>query len=226
MKKLLGKPEPAWLISAVIAGLLLVAAIFVPLWRMELIAPQYPEGLVMYAYGDHFAGDPDTYYDDVREINGLNHYIGMKALEEVTEMTLFIPGMIATVAGLVAVSFISWNRKWFRALMIAGVWFLPIFFLADLQYWLYNYGHTLDPHAALNTGDITPKVIGSTNVWNFHTENSLQIGFYFMVLSALTITFLPPTIRWAQTRRQRQTSRPQQKTPATAGAHGTAGRTA
>ena len=57
MKKLFGKPEPAWLISAVIAGVLLVAAIFVPLWRMELVAPQYPAGLVMHAYGDHFEGD-------------------------------------------------------------------------------------------------------------------------------------------------------------------------
>jgi len=204
MKELFGKPEPAWLISAVIAGVLLVAAIFVPLWRMELVAPQYPEGLVMYAYGDHFEGDSGTYYDDVREINGLNHYIGMKPLQKVTEMSLFIPGMLATVVGVIVVSFIAWHRKWFRALAIAGVWFLPVFFLADLQYWLYNYGHTMDPHAALNTGDMTPKVIGSTNVWNFHTENSLQIGFYLMLLAAVTITFLPIAIRRVHALRQRK----------------------
>lgn len=221
MKKLFEKPELAWLISAVIAGALLAAAIFVPLWRMELIAPQYPEGLVMYAYGDHFAGDPGTYYDDVREINGLNHYIGMKPLEKVTEMSLFIPGMTATMVGLIAVSFISWQRKWFRGLAIAGVWFLPVFFLVDLQYWLYNYGHTMDSTAPLNTGSFTPRVIGSTEVWNFKTENSLQVGFYLMVLSALTITFMPVAIRWAMARRARRRHGMPEQMQAARGVHRT-----
>lgn len=224
MKKFFGKPEPAWLISAVIAGVLLAVAIFLPLWRMELIAPQYPEGLVMYAYGDHFAGDPDTYYDDVREINGLNHYIGMKPLEKVTEMSLFIPGMVSTIVGLILVSFISWQRKWFRGLAIAGVWFLPIFFLVDLQYWLYNYGHTMDSSAPLNTGSFTPKVVGSTNVWNFQTENSLQVGFYLMVLSALTITFMPLAIRWAVARRERRGQGLPERRPAAPGVHTPTGR--
>jgi hypothetical protein len=209
MAKLITKPEPAWLVSAFVAGVLLAAAIFVPLWKMELVAPQYPSGLVMYAYGDRFEGETDGYYkgfDAVKEINALNHYIGMKPIERVTEMTLFIPGMLATVAGLIAVSFIAWHKKLFRGLMIAAVWFLPIFFVADLQYWLYNYGHSMDPRAALNTGDITPKVLGSTKVWNFHSENSLQIGFFLMVLSALTITFMPMAIRRAQAWRQQKTT--------------------
>jgi len=200
MAKLINKPEPAWIISAIVAGLLLVGAIFLPLWKMELVAPQYPAGLIMHAYGDRFEGDSGTYYDDVREINGLNHYIGMKPIKPVTEMDLFIPGVVATIAGVIGVSFIGWKRRWFRFLAIAGVWFLPIFFVADLQYWLYNYGHTMDPHGALNTGDITPKVIGGTKVWNFHSENGFEIGFYLMVLAALTITFMPPVLRRVQSR--------------------------
>jgi hypothetical protein len=226
MKQLISKPELAWTVSAVVAGLLLMAAVFMPLWRMELVAPQYPEGLVLYAYGDRFEGDSESYYDDVREINGLNHYIGMKPIEPVTEMDLFIPGMVATIAGIIAVSFIGWHRNWFRGLAIAGVWFLPIFFVADLQYWLYHYGHTMDPKAALNTGDFTPKVYGTTKVWNFHSENAFEIGFYLMVLAALTISFLPPAIRWLQSRwRHEPRAVPQQPRAAT-GAHGTAGRTA
>jgi len=200
MTRLVGKPEAAWLIAAVIAAGILAATVFLPLWRMELVAPQYPEGLVMYAYGDRFEGDSGSYYDDIREINGLNHYIGMKPIEPVTEMDLFIPGVIATLAAGIAVSFIVWKRRWLRAVTIAGFWSLPVFFIADLQYWLYNYGHTMDPHAALNTGDFTPRVIGSTKVWNFHSENGFELGFYLMVLAALTITLLPPAIRWAQVR--------------------------
>jgi len=198
MKKIFGKPEAAWLISAALACAILAAAIFVPLWKMELVAPQYPVGLRMYAYGDHFEGDPNTYYDDIREINGLNHYIGMKAIQPVTEMDLFTPGIVATIIGTLVVSFIAWKRRWFRALVIGGFWFMPAFFIADLQYWLYHYGHTMDEHAALNTGSFTPKVLGTTKVWNFHSENGFEVGFYLMVLAAVVVTFLPPAIRWAQ----------------------------
>ncbi len=207
MTRLFGRPDRAWLVSAVIAAALLVGAIFTPLWSMELVAPQYPSGLKMYAYGDRFEGDTTGYYegfDVLREINGLNHYIGMKAIEEVTEMTLFIPGMLATVAGLIIVSFIAWHSRWFKGLMISAVWFLPLFFLADLQYWLYNYGHTMKEDAALNTGGFTPKVIGTTKVWNFHSETMVEIGFFLMLAAALVISFLPPGIRWVQSRRRRE----------------------
>ncbi len=201
MKKIIAKPEAAWLMSAALACAILAASLFVPLWQMELVAPQYPVGLRMYAYGDHFEGDPNTYYDDIREINGLNHYIGMKEIKPVTEMDLFTPGIVATIVGTLAVSFIAWRRGWFRALVIGGFWFMPVFFIADLQYWLYNYGHTLNEKAALNTGSFTPKVIGETKVWNFHSDNAFELGFYLMVLAAVVVTFLPPAIGWVQSRR-------------------------
>jgi hypothetical protein len=225
MKTLLGKPELAWLVAAVIAGLLLAVTLFLPLWRMELVAPQYPEGLVMHAYGDHFEGDSGSYYDDVREINGLNHYIGMRPIKPVTEMDLFVPGILATVAGGLLVSFIAWKRRWFRALVIAGFWFVPLFFVVDLQYWLYTYGHTMNSEAPLNTGDFTPKVMGTTSVWNFHSQNAFELGFYLMVLAALTITFLPPAIRWARTRWPGRRRGPE-RVPAPGGVTTAPGRTA
>ena len=200
MRKLFGKPEATWLAPALVACALIIAAVFLPLWKMELVAPQYPEGLVMYAYGSHFAGDPSSYYDDVREINGLNHYIGMKPIEEVTEMGLFVPGVIAVVLATIVVSFVAWRRRWFRAASVAAFWFMPLFFIADLQYWLYNYGHSMDPEAPLNTGDFTPGVWGTTKVWNFHSENSFQVGFYLMVLAAVIVTFGPAIMRWAMSR--------------------------
>jgi copper chaperone NosL len=200
MARFFGKPEAAWLVAAVIAAALLAGSLFLPLWRMQLVAPQYPEGLVMHAYGNRFEGDDSSYYDDVREINGLNHYIGMKPIEPVREMDLFFPGVIATLVAGIAVSFIAWKRAWFRALAVAGFWFIPVFFVIDLQYWLYKYGHSMDPDAALNTGAFTPKVIGTTKVWNFHSVTSLEVGFYLMVLAAIAVTFLPTAIRLAQAR--------------------------
>lgn len=195
MKTFFGKPDLTWLISAVIACALLVGSMLVPLWRMELVAPQYPRGLVMKAYGYKFVDDPSTRYDDVREINGLNHYIGMKPIEEVFEMQMFVPGLLALVLGTVLLSFVKWHRGWARAIIILGFWFIPLFFLVDLQSWLYYYGHTMDPGAALNTGSFTPKVIGTTKVWNFHSETGVELGFYLMLAAAAVITFVPPSVR-------------------------------
>jgi hypothetical protein len=207
MKKLFGKPDAVWLASTLIGCALLASAIFLPLWRMELVAPQYPSGLVMYAYGDRFEGGTEGYYkgfDSVKEINSLNHYIGMKPIQPVTEMDLFVPGLLATMVGALVASFVAWHRRWFRALVIAGFWFIPVFFVVDLQYWLYDYGHSMDPHAALNTGDITPKVWGTTEVWNFHSKNGFEPGFYMMILAAMTISFLPPAVHAIQRRRGRR----------------------
>jgi nitrous oxidase accessory protein len=214
MRRILAKPEGPWLIAAVVACALLAAALFLPLWKMELVAPQYPKGLIMKAYGDRFQGDPSTPYEDVREINGLNHYIGMKPIEEVTEMGLFVPGVVALIAGTVLVSFVAWKRKWLKALILASFWFMPVFFVADLQYWLYHYGHTMDPDAALDTGAFTPKVFGTTRVWNFHSETSFQVGFYAMLLAAAVITFLPPAIRLIRRRHRREEARRAARPPA------------
>ena len=112
---------------------LLAASAFLPLWRMELIAPQYPKGLVMEAYGYKFTdSNPSDSYDEVREINALNHYIGMKTLKEVTEMKLFIPGLVALIAATVFVSTVDYARKWLRLIVIAGFWTFPLFFIASL----------------------------------------------------------------------------------------------
>ncbi len=203
MRKFVGKPERLWIITVVIASVLLLATLFVPLWRMELVAPQYPAGLVMKAYGYKFAEDPGTYYDDIREINGLNHYIGMDPIEEVTEMLLYIPAVIGLAIMAIATAFVTWKRKWLKALIIAGFWSMPLFFVADLQFWLYRYGHTLKEDAPLNPGAFTPKVFGSTKVWNFNTENSFEIGFYLMVAAALAVS-LPPIIGWLRSRLDRQ----------------------
>ena len=79
---------------------LLVSSIFVPMWRIELSAPQYPEGLVLQLHANKIGGDVDI-------INGLNHYIGMKTLhkEDFIEFTVlpYIIGFFAFCALAVAI---------------------------------------------------------------------------------------------------------------------------
>ena len=58
---------------------LLIASVFLPYWQMTLEAPQYPKGLSVQAYIYKLTGD-------VGEIDGLNHYIGMRPLAEAAQL--------------------------------------------------------------------------------------------------------------------------------------------
>src|SRR5690606_32894056 len=85
-----------------ISGVALLAVIMLPIWRIELIAPQYPEGLEMFIYSYKLGGQ-------VEIINGLNHYIGMKVLKaedfiefQVLPYIIAVYGLFFVIVGIVA----------------------------------------------------------------------------------------------------------------------------
>ena len=85
------------------AGLVLV--LFVPMWRIDLEAPQYPEGLMLLIYPNNIGGNVDI-------INGLNHYIGMKTLHTADFMEFTVlPYIIAVFAALFVITAIAGKRK-------------------------------------------------------------------------------------------------------------------
>lgn len=192
--------DRVWLACALGAAVLLVVAAFLPLWTMTLKAPQYPGGLGLTAYGTRMEGD-------LREINALNHYVGVKPIEPhtVAELKLF-PFAMAAIIGLVVVAGFVKRWRWLslRWLATAAVWSVPLIFLVDLQWWLYKYGHDLDRSAPLRIPEFTPKVVGTTKVINFHSETMVAIGFWLMVAAALLLTVGPRAITflresWANT---------------------------
>src|ERR1043166_1587184 len=62
-------------ISIFVVILCLSTLWFLPMWRIDLRAPQYPGGLSMKIWINDVKGDIDI-------INGLNHYIGMKTIHK------------------------------------------------------------------------------------------------------------------------------------------------
>ncbi len=184
--------DRVWLTCSLIAAALLTVACFLPLWTMNLIAPQYPAGLELVAYGTTMKGD-------LSEINALNHYVGIKAIEpeNVFELQAF-PYAMAVVIGLLV--FAGFQPRWrnlpvrwiARGLAIA----VPVGFLIDLQYWLYRYGHDLDRSAPLRIPEFTPNVLGTTRVINFHTEAMVSWGFWLMVAAALVLVAGPWLVRF------------------------------
>jgi len=89
----------------VIVGLLFIGSLFVPIWRIELDAPQYPEGLMLQLHANKIGGDVDI-------INGLNHYIGMATLhtENFFEFTV-LPYVFGTFAFISLILVFINNRK-------------------------------------------------------------------------------------------------------------------
>lgn len=184
--------DPLWFACSLLAAAMAGVAGLLPLWRMELLAPQYPAGLHLWAYGTRMEGD-------LREINALNHYVGIAAIhpEDLIELRLFPFLLAGLVLALLAGAVIA-KRRWQRLLLVAAVWAFPVGMLLDLQWWLYRYGHDLDPAAALRLDPFTPKVVGTTKVMNFHTEAMVGTGFWVFAAAGALLLLGPALIRFVR----------------------------
>ncbi|MCA9241644.1 MAG: hypothetical protein KDA37_15645, partial [Planctomycetales bacterium] len=170
------------IIALSIARIALLISIFLPYWHMQLLAPQYPDGLSVTAYLNRLEGD-------VREIDSLNHYIGMRPLGDAAklERSLSIAGLIALVLLVEGATYI--HTKWAALLAVPAIGF-PVFFLADLYYWLNNFGQNLDPTAAMSSSvkPFTPPLLGTGMIGQFETHASMGLGLKLaFVTSVLTI---------------------------------------
>jgi copper chaperone NosL len=159
-----------------IASVLLLSSIFFPLWRIELEAPQYPEGLVLQLHADKLAGDVDI-------INGLNHYIGMKTLhaENFYEFSVLKYIFIGfAVLGLI-ITFIG-RKKVLYAFFISFVLF-GILAACDFYRWNYEYGHDLNPNAAIKVPGMAyqPPLLGYKQLLNFGAYSIPDIGGFMLI---------------------------------------------
>lgn len=177
-----------WVLLLCAAALLVV--LFVPMWRIDLEAPQYPEGLTLLIYPDKLAGNVDI-------INGLNHYIGMKTMhtEDFFEFTI-LPYIIGFFAIAFIVVAIIGKRKWVNVLFILFVAF-GVLAMYDFWKWEYNYGHNLNPDAAIIVPGMAyqPPLIGFKQLLNFGAYSLPHIGGWIFI-SVGALLFLVVIIQW------------------------------
>lgn len=155
-------------------GLLIV--VFVPIWRIELDAPQYPEGLSLTIHASGLKGNVDI-------INGLNHYIGMKTLhnEDFIEFVI-LPYCILFFSLSCIIVALSGKRKWLTVLFSLFVVF-GIIAMTDFWKWEYNYGHNLNPDAAIIVPGMAyqPPLIGFKQLLNFGAYSIPDIGGWLFI---------------------------------------------
>ncbi len=168
-----GRPL-GWLVRLLLL-ISLVALPFVwiggPLWTMSFTSNQYPDPLKMAIHVDHLDGQKTANRDDLREINSLNRYIGMKPLlESDFAEFLWLPFAIG-IFGLLCLRLIFFGRL--RDIVDVCVLFLyfALFSFWDFYNKLYNYGHILDPEAAINVEPFTPPLYGKVKIANFWVES-------------------------------------------------------
>ena len=170
------------------AGLLLVAALAFPLWKITMFAGQFPEGIRMEIFAHKLVGGNNG--ADLQGINILNHYIGMRELAaaDFPEMK-FIPfalGMFLLV-GLRAAVFARVSN--IVDLLVLFTYF-GLFSLGAFVYRMHSYGHNLSPEAAIKVPPFTPPVFGHQHIANFDVYSFPGMATYVLGLYALVLVLI------------------------------------
>lgn len=183
-------------LTVLLAAVLLLPTFFFPLWNMTLFSNQFPDGLDLHIYSYKLEGGQSPMRDDLREINTLNHYIGMRPLLEsdFSEFTwlplmigiFFILSLRAIVIGKVA------------GLVDTTVLFMysSLFSLWSFYHRMYQYGHQLDPAAPVKVPPFMPPMFGSQQLANFQVQcypgpaSYFLVGFFVLMTVAIVMAWI------------------------------------
>ena len=186
-------------ITMIIGSAFLLGLFVFPLWSITLEAPQYPSGIGMYINLDGLEGHEKH---DIQNIDGLNHYIGMRKLpkqDEMWEFSVFpkviggmaILGILIGLLGLFKKVSYKWFLGWLVLMTVLGV--MGIF---DFNAWMTDYGTNLDPKAIMKMTDADgnplsykPPLFGSRDILNFTAHSYPAIGAILMGIG-MFLTFI------------------------------------
>ncbi|MCD9019191.1 hypothetical protein [Parachryseolinea silvisoli] len=177
--------KPISRIAIALSALLMVSAYFLPLWRILMWAPQYPEWLGLKIWINNITGDLNT-------INALNHYIGMKHIKvEMFPEFNYLPYIVAGIIGFGLLAPII-NKRWslfvYLGLLIAA----GVGAIVDFYLWGYDYGHNLDPTAAIQVPGMSyqPPLIGTKQLLNFTAFSGPDVGGWVFIGSAIIVAMV------------------------------------
>ena len=171
-------------ILIIIAALMVMLTFVFPLWYIDLEAPQYPEGIGLQIWINQIVGQNPH---DLANINGLNHYIGMKEIEpeSIPELKIMpylmifmmLFGLMAAILGKRPIVY-TWILL-FIIMAVVGMY--------DFYMWEYDYGHNLNPQAAIKIPGMAyqPPLIGSKMLLNFNAVSMPHIATYILVCTVV-----------------------------------------
>lgn len=181
-------------ILILVAVLILVPSYFFPLWNMSFYSNQYTDGLFLHIYSYQLEGGKTPNRDDLREINSLNHYIGMRPLLEsdFSEFT-WVPLVIGLLMILALRSMVLGKMSNLVDVFVLFTYF-GAFSMWSFYHRLYMYGHNLDPTASIKVQPFTPPFFGSKQIANFMINSFpgpasyALFAFAFLLLVAILLS--------------------------------------
>jgi copper chaperone NosL len=183
----LHKPLNLWSRLLLLAAAITIAiSTFFPLWKMHLVAPQYSDGLDLYIFSYKLQGG-GLNGQHLNEINNLNHYIGMKRIEQADFLEMrWIPFVFGLII-LMTLRSVVFGEMSNVVDLFALYSYFGTFSIGSFWYRLYEYGHNLDPHAPMRIQPFTPLLIGVKQIANFREHSFPQAGAYLLCVSVLLI---------------------------------------
>lgn len=180
--------------AALVVGLF-AASYGHPLWVTRLSAPQYPDGLCLEIYLDRVTGD-------VQEVSELNHYVGMRPVDQMATFERSVAvGALALMCWLAVIA-AAFRKTLWQMLFVLPLVLFPLAMLIDLNAWLWYAGHSLDPQSPLSmtVKPFTPTLIGEERVANFNVRSALGAGTYLQIAGAILLAGAA-TIGWRLSRK-------------------------
>ncbi len=171
-----------------LAGVLLMLMFLFPMWKITLMAPQYPDGLTMHIWVNQITGDdPGT----LENINLMNHYVGMKNIEPEMFPELKIFPIVIYIMAALALLFAFLGRRTLYIIWTGLLSILGVIGVYDFYNWLYEYGHNLSDTAAIKVPGqaYMPPLFGYKKLLNFHVW-SYPEGASFLLAGAVVIAAL------------------------------------
>jgi hypothetical protein len=172
-------------VLCLLAALLVLPCYLFPLYEMTMFAPQYPDGLRLHIYSYKLEGGHGG--QDIKEINVLNHYIGMKDLET-SDFTEFkwIPFVVGGFVLLFLRTAVVGRVAHLVDVLVLYLYF-GAFSLWSFAYKMYWYGHNLSPTASVKVAPFTPPLFGYKKLANFEVYSYPGPGSYALAAVALTL---------------------------------------
>lgn len=167
-----------------LVGVLLLGGLFMlPLWNISLEAPQYPQAIGM---NIHINKIVDMNPNDIKNINIMNHYVGMKDIPETLPEFAIFPYVVLGMMLLGLMIAFKMNYKWYL------VWFVLMCLVGtagmyDFYLWEFDYGHTLKANAAIKFQNpdgsplaYQPPLLGTKTILNFVANSYPRSGAYLL----------------------------------------------
>jgi copper chaperone NosL len=167
------------------AAALIIFSMRYPMWYMYLDSNNFPNGIGMSIWATH-PGDPEDIAQldgGLKEVNVLNHFIGMKEISTETLPVFSVLPVVLVITAFACVIAAFIRKKWaslavvvlFAAISVSGVFVLI--------YSLYSFGHNLDPTAAIKIDPFMPGIYGEHKLAQFTTYSNFYWGTYLLVMA-------------------------------------------